>query len=278
MRTEKVFSKGGAYSFVLQSDLLMHSRVAKAGAELLRRWSETAARSIAILDLSCGGAPVCISQMAEAIDGVVSYVGIDINPDQAEAAREFAFPGNFVNVRILEGNAWDFAPLVNGAKFDIIYSGLNLHHGIPEEIYTVLAQVREALKPNGLFLSHDEFRPATEPYIRRPDHDAVSGESYRMLPQDRIDSSYKPIDLIARNGEEDWRHCFVTLYRVAMQERGGTQEMIDDTIKHVLARDYPLSLNELMNLCNAAGLSMKPVDIGSKGEPLHDYVAFAVAG
>jgi len=49
-------------------------------------------------------------------------------------AELFKFPDNVTSVRILEGNAWNLGPLPISYAYDLIYSGMSLHHGTREEL------------------------------------------------------------------------------------------------------------------------------------------------
>ena len=169
MKQEKTFTKNGCYTFVLESNLLLHKQVADRARKFLSGWllDKPADKPVRLLDLACGGAPVSISSTIAAFpEHVFHYTGIDINPDQAEAARRFQFPKNVVKIVVLEGNAWDFSSLPLDEEYDVIFTGLNIHHGSPEEIYCLLLQCKTKLSQDGMFINHDFYRPGNSAYLR----------------------------------------------------------------------------------------------------------------
>src|SRR5262249_12953724 len=158
----------GAYPFVVQSNLLLHRQVAVKGRDVLAQWlrGRDPSLSLGVLDLACGGAPVSISSMVAHFSGYqFEYTGVDVNLDQVEAARQFEYPDNVLSAELIEANAWDFPEGFKRKQFDIVYSGMNLHHGTPEEIYCLLLQVKQVLKPDGIFLNHDCYRPPAAIYL-----------------------------------------------------------------------------------------------------------------
>lgn len=281
MKNERAFSRQGFYRFVLDANLMLHQNVADAGKSILSDWLSSQTQSIAsqpgknysILDLACGGAPVSICRMTESLPASFEYSGIDINPDQVESARNYTFPLNYKSIRIIEGNAWDFLPVAGGQKFDIIFSGMNLHHGIAEELFTLFAQVRQALNPGGLFLSHDFFRPHGEGYIQRPQEDPVSGESFLMISPERL-AKADLSNVVQQHGavtENDWRISFIDKYRRALAAKNAAPEGIEEIMAHVANRDYPFSIAEVQEIARLAGIPLKQVALHSEHEPMHGF-------
>ncbi len=89
---------------------------------------------VRVLDLACGGEPISLADMLARFPAPsFRCTGVDINPDQVEAARRFAFPSNVESARVIEGNAWDLRSLPDGA-FGVAFMGMSLHHGTPEEV------------------------------------------------------------------------------------------------------------------------------------------------
>lgn len=278
MKNEKAFSRDGFYRFVLDANLMLHQNVAESGRRVISRWLRTndSKDVIRILDLACGGAPVSICNMTRHFDSFqFDYTGIDINPDQIVAAKKFDFPSNFRKIELHEGNAWNFGDLVQGNLYDIVFSGMNLHHGIPEEILAVMMQVRSVLAPGGLLISHDFFRPETEAYLRRPELDPETGEPFCMVPPEalsKIDTKVlPPFKSPGIDERSDWRQPFITKYRRALAEREAAQQGVDEIMAHVNARDYPVSINELIEIARLAGLELEQVPMQADKEPMKDY-------
>lgn len=278
MRNEKAFSRDGFYRFVLEANLMLHRNVAESGRRIVSRWLRTHEPKgvIRILDLACGGAPISICNMTRHFDTYqFDYTGIDINPDQIVAAKSFEYPSNFRKIELHEGNAWHFGDLVKGQHFDIVFSGMNLHHGIPEEILAVMMQVKSVLAPNGLLISHDFFRPETEAYLRRPALDPETGEPFCMIPPEalsKIDTKNLP-QFKSPGIEErsDWRQPFITKYRLALAQREAAQQGVEEIMAHVNARDYPVSINELIEIARLAGVALEQVPMEADKEPMKDY-------
>lgn len=278
MKNEKAFSRDGFYRFVLEANLMLHQNVAVSGRRVVSRWllSRRPQGAIRILDLACGGAPVSICNMTRHFDNYqFDYTGIDINPDQILAAKNFEYPDNYRTIELHEGNAWHFSDLIGQEKFDIVFSGMNLHHGTPEEILAVMVQIKSALSPNGLVLSHDFFRPETEVYLRRPAVDPESGEPYWMVPPEALSRfDFKKLPTFKNPGLDDradWRQPFIMKYRRALAEREAIQQGVDEIMAHVNARDYPVSINELIEIARLADLELQQVPMEVDKEPMKDY-------
>ncbi len=276
MKNERAFSRAGFYKFVLDANLMLHNNVAEAGRQVLSQWlfRKEKSSAISILDLACGGAPVSICRMTEFfISYQFEYTGIDINPDQIDSARSFSYPTNYRSVQLQEGNAWDFVPLTGGARFDIIFSGMNIHHGTPGELFVLLRQIREALAPGGIFLSHDFFRPASFAYLKRPDFDPVSGEPFAMMPHETLNKEdlRNVPELATADASIDWRQPFIARYRVALTDKGAASEGVEEIMNHVQSRDYPVSIAELQQIALLADLPMQEVQLNSQQEPMRGF-------
>lgn len=282
MKKEKAFSKGGFYPFVLKNNLMLHKNVAQAGTAVLRDWLLTFVSDspVRVLDLACGGSPVSICEMiAGSVSHQFEYTGVDINPDQIDLAKSFSFPANIVSVDLLEGNAWDLVSAGLKDEYDFVFTGMNLHHGISEEIFCVLCQIKERLAPGGLYMNHDVYRPEGAAYVRRPDSNPTNPtESFRMIGADILTNFKMPMTVVRPgDGRSDWRQPFVQRYRVAMRELGADEDGIDEVIGHVLARDYPLSVPEMCSLAGEAGLPLRQVDLRAANEPLKEYFCLVAA-
>lgn len=285
MKNEKVFSKNGFYTFVLESNLLLHKHVAARGQKLLSQWlSEHSHQDpVKLLDIACGGNPVSVSTILSAFpEQIFHYTGVDINPDQVEATRtKFQFPENVHKVTVLEGNAWDFSTLPLENNYDIIFTGLNLHHGTPEEIYCLLLQCRKKLASNGLFINHDFYRPAQAAYLRRPQvNPSNPKESFAMISNETLakfpiagfnfpEAKYSP--------ESDWRKDYVNraveFLKTQHAEESGIQEMLD----HVMNHDFPISVPEMTQLTEKAGFALEELNLDAANQPLEKYLHFVAA-
>lgn len=286
MRYEQVFSKGGFYLFVVKCNAVLHKEAAESGWQSIANMlvNRTQTGPITILDLACGSMPISICQMAETFSDLsFDYTGIDINPDQVQQAKfEFTYPKNFCQVEILEGNAWELSELIKQKKqYDVIFTGMNLHHGVPEEIFCLMHQIKSLLLDQGIFINHDVYRPSHKQYIRRPECNPQNQEeSYLMIPKDKL-ASYSPPDFNFSNGIDhnapDWRLEFLDKYAKVLVQRGGDQEGIESTIRHVQARDFSLSTAEMKQVIESAGFKVKVIPYTESQEPLKDYYAMVVA-
>jgi ubiquinone/menaquinone biosynthesis C-methylase UbiE len=184
MRREELFNQDGVYSAIVKHNLLMHHEATEVGTRILKTLFEGRPENkpINVLDLACGGLPISIADMMARVSGrVFSYTGIDINPDQVALADNFfQFSDNVCHANLLEANAWDLKTLELQPPFDIIFTGLNLHHGTPEEIDYLMTQVSDLLDESGIFLNHDWYRPDMEVYIRRPSYNPHNINEMRL--------------------------------------------------------------------------------------------------
>ncbi|MBY0356733.1 MAG: class I SAM-dependent methyltransferase [Candidatus Obscuribacterales bacterium] len=286
MRNEQLFSKGGFYQFIVQSNAILHKEAAQAGHEAIARFLKTTNKKhIALLDLACGGMPISICRMVESFKDVsFDYTGIDINPDQVQAAQnEFTYPPNFNSVDIIEGNAWVLSNLIEQNKhYDVIFTGMNLHHGTAEEICCLLLQVKSLLSSDGIFINHDLYRPQGKDYIKRPSTNPDNElESFAMISPELI-GSYKTPNfsipaITANQSHSDWRNEFLDTYVKVLAERGGDQAGIQATADHVRQRDFSLNTNEMKQVCEKAGLGVTIYPYRTSLEPLKDYYALIVA-
>lgn len=275
MRREELFSRSGFYGFLLQTNVLLHREATQAAiaalAPVLDVWDRKL--SLPVLDLACGGWPVTVAEALDAFpDARFTYTGVDINPDQvALAAHEFPFPENITAVRVLEGNAWQPEDLGLAGPYAFIFSGMNLHHGTPEEIWYLGRQLKDLLAPGGVFFSHDVYRPDREPYRRRPDQ--VDGAPAWLVDPGRLDSVSLPDTRKRTEAEPGWRLDYVERMRRALLQRGASAEGAESTARHMASRDYPLSTRELTELMTALGLECSVLRYDDSAGPLGPFVA-----
>jgi len=285
MRHETLFGRSGFYRFLLESNVLMHREAADYACRVVRAFlrRRVAATRVKVLDLACGGLPVTISAvMGRCAPAAFDYTGIDINPEQVERARSrFDYPANVMQMRIIEGNAWEPRDLGLEAGYDIVYSGMNLHHGTPEELSFLALELHKLLSSDGIFISHDVYRSADQPYQRRPDTDPDDArESLRMVSEASLASADLPtLKLPAGSGPVDshWRLDYVERMRKALIARGGDPRGARLTADHMRQRDYPLSTREFCLVFQAQGFNTRVLRYESSQEPLAPYIAMPVA-
>jgi len=286
MRREKLFSAGGYYPFVVNSNSLMHHEAIKHGLEFTSAWidsnPELRDRSVRILDLACGGMPIAVCKiMSQLGDITFDYTGVDINPDQVEQAKEFSgFEENTSNITVIEGNAWDLEFLLKDQrKFDIVFSGMNFHHGNPIELYYLANQLNLLLDEGGIIFSHDEYRPEDTVYIQRPDIDPFGNNSeYRLIGENTLSGTSLP-DFgfpVVRYGDHDfdWREQFVADLSEYLRIEGGSREYVEQTAEHALTRDFPLSASEAALIFESLGFKVTINRGTDDGHMLGRYFSF----
>lgn len=283
MRREELFNRSGYYRFLLDSNSLLHREAAAVAIDALNPLLKERASDepVRVLDLACGGWPTAIAGvMAAFASRTFEYTGIDINPDQVElASTRFEFPENVNATHILEGNAWDLETAGVEPGFDLVFSGMNLHHGNPEELLYLAGQIRELLAPGGLFFSHDVYRPDAEPYHRRPDlNPAEPAESFRLVDAARV-AELPSMDIAEDEtlDEPAWRKDYVRRMDRTLIARGGDPDGTKSTIAHMRQRDYPVSTRDLSRILSHAGFSTRVQRFDDSAEPMGPYVACCVA-
>lgn len=284
MRREPLFSRSGYYRYLLDINVLLHREAAAATRRALEDWrrSHPTGRTVRVLDLACGGLPLTIAEVMAGLPGLdFDYTGVDINPDQVSDARRFRFPANVVARRLMEGNAWDLESLGLPGGFDLIYSGMNLHHGTPEEIHFLGLQLRGLLARPGLFFSHDVYRPDGTRYRRRPDADPRKpSESWRLVPPERLrETGIPPASLPEDRApqEPQWRLDYLRRMLETLLARGGDPDGAETTVAHMRERDYPISHQELDLILSGLGFRVSAGRYDAPGEPMAPYVAFCAA-
>ena len=288
MRREALFSRDGFYSFVVRSNALLHSEAVETGIVALRALLDQHSRRarLSVLDLACGGEPIAIAKILAAFpECQFDYHGVDINPDQVQAAREFAFPPNVVSTRIDQASAWDLTGLSVDRPYDLVFMGMNLHHGTPEEILFLAGQLRSVMSARGLFMNHDWFRPDHEPYQRRPDHNPEDpSESFRLVEPVRLAQAPAPrlVQPAATkgaakpSGESDWRTEYRELLRQRLLDHGADSNGARATADHVASRDYPISLQEFAQLFQQENFHVHALHYQGD-DPLKRYIAMPIA-
>lgn len=285
VRREELFNRSGYYRFLLDINVLLHREAAAAATAAMARLLKDRAsdKPVKVLDLACGGWPMAIAGVMGAFpQRVFEYTGVDINPDQVELASiQFEFPENVGAVRILEGNAWDLGSLGISGEYDLIFSGMNFHHGNPTELLYLSAQLRELIAADGLLFSHDVYRPDAQTYRRRPDvNPDNASESFRLIDAARIATADLPFLAFPEDtasGEPAWREDYLMRMGRTLIDRGGDPGGTNSTLAHMRQRDYPVSTQEISQILAQAGFSTRVQRYDDSSEPLGPYVACCVA-
>lgn len=278
------FGRSQAYSDVVLRNTSTHREAVAEAVQVFGEWQNSrGVKSLRFLDLACGDSPVVPYALAKRFSELeFLYEGVDISPLQIKRAKHFEAPLNMRERNLREGDAWDLRPL-EGQKFDVIYTGLNLHHGTPEELAFTLEGMKAILKPDGLLMIHDVFRPERlvgQPlaYLRRPDF--LKEASLRMVREDLISQEHRRRALEVVRSEEkaafDWRLGFMRDYEANMERvamTGAAQAMVR---RHVLDNDYPLSISEMRDLMSQTGFLAQGRYFSSL-HPVGDYFGFIVA-
>lgn len=280
MKNEKVFSKEGYYHFIVTTNVLTHYHAIETGKQIFqdRLQSKLQGEKIRLLDLACGGEPITISKIVESFPQYqFEYMGIDINPDQVKMANElFQFPGNVIDAQIVEANAWEL-DLLTPNTYDIVFSGLNFHHAIPEELYYLALQIKKVLKKDGFLLNHDLYRPDDTLYLKRPATNPQNPtESFRLVELDKLAGIAIP-DFCFPETSEDWRLQLFDAYSTYLESLNADPAGLAQSRAHMKERDFPVSLKELGTIMEAASYSMEIYDFMETNHPIKEYAAMIVA-
>jgi SAM-dependent methyltransferase len=285
MKRESLFSAHGYYGFLLDSNVLLHYQAETRALSALKRFLAPSepGEVIHVLDLACGAAPVSISRALQGLPHQsFHYTGIDINPDQVERARgSFHFPRNVRQADLHEGNVWDLSTLDIAQPVHVVFSGMNLHHGTPEEIAYLAMELRALLGLGGIFISHDVFRPDATRYRRRPDVNPNNPtESFRQLDEATLQEAHlQPLRFALDTGPEEpaWREDYLSRMHAALLARGGDPDGSDQAVQHMRERDYPISLTEFRHIFESAGFEVVTERFADTNEPLGPYVGICIA-
>lgn len=284
MRREAFFSADAPYDVLVRSNALLH----REAAERLRACLEGMAPGpghevFEVLDLACGRTPVIVADAMEAMAPLpFRYVGVDINPDQVGKARDFPFPDNVVEARILEGSAWSIGHIESPARFDLVFIGMNWHHGTPEEIWYLAKQLRGRLAPAGRLVNHDCYRPDREAYLRRPESAVGAGGIVDLTVVDARElGAAAPPDFAlseqAGDARPKWKCDLIDRLERAYREHGGSDAGAEIVTAHSWERDFPVSAQEVRAILRAAGFESAVERYRSEDGPLTPYVALVTA-
>ncbi len=285
MRRELFFSRGGPYADLLRSNVLLHREAADSVARIISERLDAPRRPSRILrwlDLGCGGLPVTPGEvMARHSERRFSYVGVDINPDQIALARQFPFSENVVEVELVAGSGWDLDHLSGRLPFDVVYVGLNWHHGTPEEIWFLASAVRALLATDGLLVNHDCLRPQEHQLLRRPP--ALDGDPAQptalVAPETLALSNVPAFGFAAdtRATTPEWKLELIERLTGGFVDRGGGREGADEIVRHMHRRDFPVSAAELRVVLESASYEVEQSSYDRPDEPLDPYLRLTVA-
>lgn len=264
----------GTYTPVVTKNTSMHHEAMEALGKLTDSYFNREA-PIRFLDIACGGQPVTPHFLIRNTHSSFKYTGVDIDPNQIQAAQAYLFEDCKISTRFLVGDGWNLGeiPELVEDRFDIVFTGLNLHHGTPEEIYYALLSIKQKMLPGALLLIHDEFRPSEETYFRRPEH-GPSGRSLQLVDHQRLASVSSleiPESII------DWRNPFLTTYRENLERVGITGEIAQKVIDHISEYDYALSLDEMTAILKKLGFQVISQSFGSTSHPVGMYFGIMMA-
>lgn len=277
MSHEKIFNANGAYRIVVDNNIMAHQEAVTALKIQFGEWiSQTertnTAKKIRILDLACGGEPLTICEIARHFSRITfEYVGIDINADQVNAAKNFkSYPENMRFNQILLGNAWDLSSCDLDGKFDIVFSGLNFHHAVPTEIYSLAKSLQGILEIDGMMFNHDLYMPEGYAYTARP-ADTLE-KSYSLNKNINLNQDQFELLQSQQNGlKVQWREEFLKDYRNLLNKLHINSNDQDRILEHVSDRDYPISMNQMAAIFNASGFSSSGQYFSDK-HPLGRYL------
>lgn len=278
MRRERLFSGARLYDVLVHGNVLLHAEAAdRLAAELAaldrRRPGDAPVR---LLDLACGAAPITVATaIARLPNRRFDYTGVDINEAQLAAASDFRFPANVSNIELRQGSAWEVAELAEAGPFDVVFVGLNWHHGTPAELATFVGGLGALLAPWGVVANHDCYRPEGTPYLRRPDRCPRTGEDLRLV----VEGAAAPADPEERGAGDrmpSWREELIARLERGYRAHGGDDAGSRILVEHSRQRDYPMSVTEVRAVFDDADFAVE----ASRYDPdalLGGFLAFLTA-
>ena len=150
----EVFAAWIIYRKVVENDYMDHAAVTRG----VERDLGDAGVGLTVLDLGCGDAEV-VSRLAST-GQFASYVGVDQSAAALRSARQ-RLEGVLPNVDFDQTDLLDFVRTTS-RRFDVVLCGYALHHLSTDEKRAFFRFVRRVLKPTGVLLVYDAFRPETE--------------------------------------------------------------------------------------------------------------------
>lgn len=165
----------------------IHPRYDAVQSEILERLSYGTDEPLVVVDLG-GGSGRLLERVLERFAGAHAVLVDQSEPFLALAERRlarFAPRIKFVRRRLQDAWAADLpqAP-------DVIVSTSAIHHLEPAEKRDLFSRVFAALKPGGLFMNGDEYRPASEAELRAL-LEEWSVHMFAAIDEERISESFR---------------------------------------------------------------------------------------
>lgn len=244
------------FNEIVEKDVMQHNAAALLATEAMGALIEDrgTSRPISILDLACGVSTTPIRIIQNFPNHLFSYCGIENDPKQIALVQKVQHPPNIVSNTIIEGNAWlleDTA--IPCHPFDFVFSGLNFHHGTPEEIEHVLLSLRAFLQPQARLVIHDFFRPYLHCYLRRPEKSPLDGTSLTLVPKEKLRSSTTIASRDWHKDEPDWRITHLVELAKKLKACGITADSINYLLREIYEKDFPLSFDEMCDVLRNCG-------------------------
>ena len=284
MRREVFFSGDSPYDVLVRGNVLLHRQASQELARRLRsvveKWPVSA--SVEVLDLACGGFPDTLATvMAGFPQQHFRYTGVDINKEQVEKARQYPFADN-VESEVLEGSAWDLLPLFSRAPFDLIFVGLNWHHGTPEELWFMARQAHALLTTDGCLVNHDCYRPDDAPHVSRPENSDEDGKRCALALVDSValNAAKVPqlnIQALPAGTSTEWRSDLITRLERGYLDNGGSTSGARILTAHSARRDFPLSVADALHILEMVGFEVVAHRYDPLDGPLAKYLAMLTA-
>ena len=202
-------------------------------------------------------------------------------PTRSPSRASFRFSENVVEVELVAGSGWDLDHLSGRLPFDVVYVGLNWHHGTPEEIWFLASAVRALLATDGLLVNHDCLRPQEHQLLRRPP--ALDGDPAQptalVAPETLALSNVPAFGFAAdtRATTPEWKLELIERLTGGFVDRGGGREGADEIVRHMHRRDFPVSAAELRVVLESASYEVEQSSYDRPDEPLDPYLRLTVA-
>lgn len=188
-----------------------------------------------LLDLGCGDAGF-ISQ-AFADTGMWAYTGVDASRAALAKAREELAGARF-QVQLVEADLLAYLgeqPEQDRRAFDVILASYAVHHLPASEKQEFFRRAYSSLMPGGSLLLADVFRRRDE-------------------------------------GREEYLRAYVGMMREAWT--GLAPDSLASTTQHVLQRDFPETLGEILGMARKAGFQAEPRELFRDATGFHRLMVF----
>lgn len=284
MRRETFFSGDSPYEVLVRGNVLLHRQAAQQLVGRLRTVLDArpVGTPIRVLDLACGGDPSTVATaMATFVDHRFHYTGIDINNDQVEKARRFVFADN-VEPEILQGSGWDLRWLSTRDRFDLVFVGLNWHHGTPQELWFLVNQVHLLLAGDGRLVNHDCYRPDDTLHVARPETVEEDGQrsAGALVEPSLLAAAGVPqlhVEALPVGTPTAWRSDMIARLERGYLASGGNAMGARILTGHASRRDFPVSVSDARRILGAAGFEVEVHRYDLADGPMAEYLAMLTA-